>query len=75
MKIKLRIFAEHNDGFEKDLIDYLNLNPKNTILEEAISFLKEAKLKNLHTFITEYNIDISVCKENKTSILVSFVYE
>ena len=69
------LFSEHNDGFEKDLIDYLNLNPKNTILEEAISFLKEAKLKNLHTFITEYNIDISVCKENKTSILVSFVYE
>ena len=69
------LFSEHNDGFEKDLIDYLNLNPKNTILEEAISFLKEAKLKNLHTFITEYNIDISVCKENKTSVLVSFVYE
>ena len=69
------LFSEHNDGFEKDLINYLNLNPKNTILEEAISFLKEAKLKNLHTFITEYNIDISVCKENKTSILVSFVYE
>ena len=69
------LFSEHNDGFEKDLIDYLNLNPKNTILEEAISFLKEAKLKNLHTFITEYNIDISVCKENKTSILVSFVYD
>ena len=69
------LFSEHNDGFEKDLINYLNLNPKNTILEEAISFLKEAKLKNLHTFITEYNIDISVCKENKTSVLVSFVYE
>ena len=69
------LFSEHNDGFEKDLIDYLNLNSNNTISEEAISFLKQAKLKNLHTFINEYNVDISVCENNKTSILVSFVYE
>ena len=40
-----------------------------------VTFLKDAKLKNLHTFITEYKIDISVCEKNKTSILVSFVYE
>lgn len=69
------LFSEHNEGFEKDLIDYLNLNSNNTISEEAISFLKQAKLKNLHTFINEYNVDISVCENNKTSILVSFVYE
>lgn len=69
------LFSRHNDGFEQDLIDYLNMNPKNQISDEAISFLKQAKLKNLHTFINEYNIDIKICSSNMESVLVSFLYE
>lgn len=69
------LFSKHNDGFEQDLIDYLNMNPKNNISDEAISFLKQAKLKNLHTFINEYNMDIKICSSNMKSVLVSFLYE
>lgn len=69
------LFSNHNEGFEKDFIDYLKLNPNNDVSSEAISFLKEAKLKNLHDFINEYDIDIKITDENKKSILVSFLYE
>lgn len=69
------LFSKHNDGFEQDLIDYLNMNPKNNISDEAISFLKQAKLKNLHTFINEYNVDIKICSSNMKSVLVCFLYE
>lgn len=69
------LFSKHNDGFEQDLIDYLNMNPKNNISDEAISFLKQAKLKNLHTFINEYNVDIKICSSNMKSLLVCFLYE
>lgn len=69
------LFSEHNDGFERDLIEYLKLNPNNNVSDESISMLKKAKLKNLHYFINEYNLDIKVCTENKNSILVGFLYE
>lgn len=69
------LFSKHNYGFEQDLIDYLNMNPKNNISDEAISFLKQAKLKNLHTFINEYNVDIKICSSNMKSVLVCFLYE
>lgn len=69
------LFSKHNDGFEQELIDYLNMNPKNNISDEAISFLKQAKLKNLHTFINEYNVDIKICSSNMKSVLVCFLYE
>lgn len=69
------LFSKHNDGFEQDLIDYLNMNPKNNISDEAISFLKQAKLTNLHTFINEYNVDIKICSSNMKSVLVCFLYE
>ena len=43
--------------------------------EDVIDYLKLAKLKNLHSFINEYNIDINVYDFNKNSILVSFLYD
>ena len=69
------IFSPHNDGFEKDFIDYINLNSNNTLTDEAIDFLKQAKLKNLHYFINEYNIDIKVNDNNRNSVLVGFLYD
>ena len=69
------IFSHHNDGFEKDFIEYIKLNSDNTVTDEAIDFLKQAKLKNLHYFINEYNIDIKVNENNRNSVLVGFLYD
>ena len=69
------IFSHHNDGFEEDFIGYIKLNSNNTVTDEAIDFLKKAKLKNLHYFINEYNIDIKVNENNRNSVLVGFLYD
>lgn len=69
------LFSKHNEGFEKDFIDYVSLNKENSVTEDAIDYLKHAKLKNLHSFINEYDIDINVYDFNKNSILVSFLYD
>lgn len=69
------IFSQHNEGFERDFIEYIKLDEKNEVTEEAIKFLKQAKLKNLHYFIDEYNIDITVNDNNKNSVLVGFLYD
>jgi putative ATP-dependent endonuclease of OLD family len=68
---KERIFISmHHDGFEKDFIDFLGSNYG----DEEIYYLKNAKLKNLHSFIEENGIKLSVNDENKSSILVRFIY-
>ena len=69
------IFSQHNDGFEMDFIEYIKLNKNNIVTDEAIDFLKQAKLKNLHYFIDEYNIDITTNDDNKKSVLVGFLYD
>lgn len=69
------IFSCHNDGFEKDFIEYIKMNTNNDLTDEAIDFLKQAKLKNLHYFINEYNIDITINDNNKNSVLVGFLYD
>lgn len=68
------IFSQHNEGFERDFIEYIKLNEKNEVTEEAIKFLQQAKLKNLHYFIDEYNIDIAINDNNKDSVLVGFLH-
>ena len=67
------LFSTHNEGFEKDFLDYINYSQE--IYQEAFDFLKQAKLKNLHEFICENNIDIKINQTNKESILVRFVNE
>lgn len=67
------LFSTHNDGFEKDFLDYINYSQE--LYQEAFDFLKQAKLKNLHEFICENNIDIKINQTNKKSILVRFVNE
>ena len=69
------IFSQHNEGFERDFIEYIKLNINNTVTDEAIDFLKQPKLKNLHYFIDEYNIDITTNDDNKKSVLVGFLYD
>lgn len=69
------IFSKHHDGFEGDFYEYIRANPKNEINEDDIYYLKKAKLKNLHEFIEDYNIDITVNGNNKSNELVRFLYE
>lgn len=68
------IFSKHNLGFEGDFIEYIK-EGGNDVTEEIIDYLKQAKLKNLHYFIDEYNIDIKVNENNKRNVLVRFLYE
>lgn len=67
------LFAIHNDGFEKDFLDYINYEQDK--YEKAFKFLKKAKLKNLHEFISENTIDIRINELNQKSILVRFMNE
>lgn len=67
------LFSIHNDGFEKDFLDYINYEQEKYM--DAFKFLKKAKLKNLHEFICENAIDIRINETNKNSILVRFINE
>ena len=69
------IFSKHHNGFEEDFIEYISANSKNYVSSEMISFLKKAKLKNLHDIIEEYSIDITINEWNKNNKLVGFLYE
>lgn len=67
------LISNHNDGFEKDFLDYIEYPQEK--YKEAFEYLKKAKLKNLHEFISENNIDISINDNNKDSILLGFINE
>lgn len=67
------LISNHNDGFEKDFLDYIEYPQEK--YKEAFEYLKKAKLKNLHEFISENNIDISINDNNKDSILLGFMNE
>lgn len=68
------LLSPHNVGFELDFLEFLCLCD-NEVDDEIIDYLKKAKLKNLHTFITENNYVVNVNEKSKKSILVSFLYE
>ena len=65
------LLSNHNEGFEKDFLDFIGYNGKD--YQDIINYLKEAKLTNLHSFITDNNIDISINENNKNSILLGFI--
>lgn len=64
---------KHNEGFEKDFLEFIEYSKKDT--NEVIAYLKEAKLINLHTFINDEEIKLSLSEKNSNNILVSFLYE
>lgn len=65
------LLSIHHEGFEKDFLDYLLvIEPQ---YSEDFNYLKSAKLKNLHEYIVENNIDITIKETNKDSILLGFV--
>lgn len=63
----------HNDGFEKDFLDFIDYCKKD--YDEVINYLKEAKLINLHLFINDEKIKLLIDDNNKNNILVSFLYD
>lgn len=65
------LFSSHNDGFEKDFLEYIEYPIEK--YDDAFYNLKKAKLKNLHEFIEENAINIIINENNKNSILVSFL--
>lgn len=62
------LFSTHRDGFERDLFEYL-IDMK----EEDIEYLKNAKLKNLHYYLEENDIDVCMEHNATESILIRFV--
>ena len=65
------IFSNHHKGFEKDFLDYINYTKED--YDEIIDNLKSAKLINLHEFINNNEVDISIDKNDKNSILLGFI--
>ncbi len=65
------LLSNHDCGFEKDFLDYINYQEDDYV--DVMTNLKNAKLMNLHTFITDKNIDICINENNKDSILLGFI--
>lgn len=59
-----------NNGFEEDLLEFIG---SDKIHADDLDYLKEAKLKNLHKYLLENNIDISITEKNKESVLLRFM--
>ncbi len=66
-------FSNHHMGFEKDFLDYINYTKED--YNEIMDNLKSAKLINLHEFINNNKIDISIDKNDRNSILLGFVID
>lgn len=62
----------HSDGFEGDFLEFVG---RKDTYEKDKQFLIESKLKNLHSFIIENKIDISITESNKNNVLVEFMNE
>lgn len=61
----------HHEGFERDFLEFIGR--KDNV--EDLKFLREAKLKNLHAYIVDNQIDLKINEQNKNSILVGFMNE
>ncbi|WP_159633318.1 ATP-dependent nuclease [Erysipelothrix anatis] len=64
------ISSDH-DGFEHDFLNFIG---EDTIDNEDLEYLKQAKLKNLHKYVQENNITLNINEANKKSTLVRFIY-
>jgi putative ATP-dependent endonuclease of OLD family len=62
------LFSTHNDGFERDLFEYLK-----DMKEEDIRYLRRAKLKNLHSYLDDNKINVSMSYNDFNSILLEFI--
>ncbi len=72
------IISENHDGFEGDFYDFIiNCNFDESIVSKTdfIKISKDAKLKNLHSFIVKNGIKLKINNENITNSLVNFIEE
>lgn len=60
------IMSNHHEGFEKDLVDFLDVDNK----EDDIYYLKESKLKNLHEYLSSQIDNFKINEKNKENPLV-----
>lgn len=67
------LFSKHHLGFEKDFLDFINYTSEDYM--DIVEELKQAKLMNLHEFISDNDIVLSINESNKNSILVEFIYD
>ncbi|MCR4662015.1 MAG: AAA family ATPase [Clostridia bacterium] len=67
--------SKHHNGFEGDFLEFLSLNDNVFDYNELLDYLKMAKLKNLHSFISEEKFKLKITDKSKNSILVRFLYE
>lgn len=65
------LFSNHRKGFEKDFLDYINYDKDKN--DNAMKLLENAKLINLHEFIIDNKIDITIEKNDSNSILLGFM--
>lgn len=65
------LFSNHNLGFEKDFLDYIDY--KEPDYDDVLNNLKNAKLMNLHSFITDNDINICINDNNRESIILGFI--
>ena len=65
------LFSNHNLGFEKDFLDYIDYQEPD--YDDVLNNLKNAKLMNLHSFISDNNINICINDNNKESIIFGFM--
>lgn len=63
------ISIDHN-GFEGDFLEFIG---SEKIDKNDMEYLQAAKLKNLHLYVQENNIEIAISDKNKNSILVRFM--
>ena len=61
----------HHGGFEKDFLEFIGQADN----VEDFNYLKEAKLKNLHKYIVDNKVELTINEDNKNSILVGFMNE
>ena len=65
------LFSKHHLGFEGDFLDFISYTSEDYM--DVLEDLKQAKLMNLHEFIFDNDIVLSIDESNKNSVLVEFM--
>lgn len=65
------LFSKHHLGFECDFLDFISYTGEDYM--DVLEDLKQAKLMNLHEFICDNDIILSINDSNKSSVLVEFI--
>ncbi len=67
------ILSNHYDGFEGDLLNYLQISGED--YEKQKAYLQKSKLKNLHSFIQDFLVNLEITDSNKSNPLIKFLFD